>query len=68
MPPQALAGERVPVLYYLAGLTCSEETFVIKAGAQRFGLDRRPHGTSVQPGQICVRVTEYVFEHRRPVS
>ena len=27
--------ERVPVLYYLAGLTCTEETFVIKAGAQR---------------------------------
>jgi S-formylglutathione hydrolase len=25
----------VPVLYYLAGLTCTEETFAIKAGAQR---------------------------------
>jgi S-formylglutathione hydrolase len=25
----------VPVLYWLAGLTCNEETFVIKAGAQR---------------------------------
>jgi S-formylglutathione hydrolase len=35
LPPRALQGERVPVLYYLAGLTCSEETFVIKAGAQR---------------------------------
>src|SRR5258708_38639207 len=33
-PPQA-AGGRVPVLYYLAGLTCTEETFAIKAGAQR---------------------------------
>jgi len=33
-PPQAQAGP-VPVLYYLAGLTCSEETFPIKAGAQR---------------------------------
>jgi S-formylglutathione hydrolase len=33
-PPQARHG-RVPVLYYLAGLTCTEETFVIKAGAQR---------------------------------
>lgn len=33
-PPQAEQG-RVPVLYYLAGLTCSEETFMIKAGAQR---------------------------------
>jgi S-formylglutathione hydrolase len=34
VPPQA--SERpVPVLYYLAGLTCTEETFMIKAGAQR---------------------------------
>ena len=33
-PPQAERG-KVPVLYYLAGLTCTEETFVIKAGAQR---------------------------------
>jgi S-formylglutathione hydrolase len=32
-PPQAKAG-RVPVLYYLAGLTCTEETFPIKAHAQ----------------------------------
>jgi S-formylglutathione hydrolase len=35
LPPAALAGRRVPVLYYLAGLTCTEETFAIKAGAQR---------------------------------
>jgi S-formylglutathione hydrolase len=33
-PPQAARG-RVPVLFYLAGLTCTEETFAIKAGAQR---------------------------------
>ncbi len=33
-PPQAEGG-RVPVLFYLAGLTCNEETFAIKAGAQR---------------------------------
>src|ERR1700719_5118319 len=32
-PPQAKAG-KVPVLYYLAGLTCTEETFSIKAHAQ----------------------------------
>jgi S-formylglutathione hydrolase len=31
-PPQVSAGP-VPVLYYLAGLTCSEETFVTKACA-----------------------------------
>ncbi len=27
---------KVPVLTYLAGLTCTEETFTIKAGAQRY--------------------------------
>jgi S-formylglutathione hydrolase len=35
LPPAALAGATVPVLYYLAGLTCTEETFAAKAGAQR---------------------------------
>jgi len=34
LPPQART-RPVPVLYYLAGLTCTEETFVIKGGAQR---------------------------------
>lgn len=38
LPPQA-AGGRVPVLYYLAGLTCTEETFMIKAGAQRVAAE-----------------------------
>jgi S-formylglutathione hydrolase len=39
MPPAASAGTRVPALYYLAGLTCTEETFVIKAGAQRLAAE-----------------------------
>lgn len=37
-PPQAAAGP-VPVLIYLAGLTCDETTFMIKAGAQRLAAD-----------------------------
>jgi len=37
-PPQARQGP-VPVLYYLAGLTCTEETFTIKAGAQRLAAE-----------------------------
>jgi len=37
-PPQAQSG-RVPVLYYLAGLTCTEETFMIKGGAQRVAAE-----------------------------
>ncbi|KUE89235.1 S-formylglutathione hydrolase [Cupriavidus necator] len=39
LPPQAQAGGKVPVLFYLAGLTCTEETFMIKAGAQRFAAE-----------------------------
>ncbi len=59
LPPQALAGERRPALVYLAGLTCTEETFPIKAGAQRIaareGLilvapDTSPRGANV-PGE-----------------
>lgn len=38
VPPQA-AAERLPALYYLAGLTCTEETFMIKAGALRLAAD-----------------------------
>jgi S-formylglutathione hydrolase len=38
-PPAALRGERVPVLYYLAGLTCTEETFATKSGAQRLAAE-----------------------------
>jgi S-formylglutathione hydrolase len=34
LPPQSKTG-KVPVLYYLAGLTCTEETFPIKAHAQQ---------------------------------
>ncbi len=38
VPPQAEQGP-VPVLFYLAGLTCTEETFMIKAGAQRLAAE-----------------------------
>lgn len=35
LPPAALDGQPCQVLYWLSGLTCNEETFPIKAGAQR---------------------------------
>lgn len=38
VPPQAEQG-RVPVLFFLAGLTCTEETFMVKAGAQRLAAE-----------------------------
>ena len=34
LPPQARSG-KVPVLYFLSGLTCTEETFCIKSHAQQ---------------------------------
>ncbi len=34
-PPQALS-QTVPILYFLSGLTCTEENFMVKAGAQKF--------------------------------
>lgn len=38
LPPQA-EHEPVPLVIYLAGLTCTEETFPIKAGAQRVAAE-----------------------------
>src|SRR6516162_9051520 len=34
LPEPALLGEKCPVLYWLSGLTCSEQNFITKAGAQ----------------------------------
>ena len=39
LPPQAVMGEKVPALLFLAGLTCTEETFMVKAGAQRLAAE-----------------------------
>jgi S-formylglutathione hydrolase len=38
VPPQARNG-KVPVLYYLSGLTCTEETFAVKAHAQQVAAE-----------------------------
>ena len=34
LPPAALQEQRCPVLYWLSGLTCTEQNFITKAGAQ----------------------------------
>ena len=44
LPPTALQGERCPVLYWLSGLTCTEQNFITKAGAQQFAAE---HGLIV---------------------
>lgn len=38
LPPQA-ANEPVPVLYWLSGLTCTDENFMQKAGAMRLAAE-----------------------------
>ena len=59
--PAAPAAARLPAMFYLAGLTCTEETFMIKAGAQRFAAhegmiliapDTSPRNTGV-PGETA---------------
>ncbi len=56
LPPAALRGEACPVLYWLSGLTCTEQNFITKAGAQahasRHGVivvapDTSPRGAQV---------------------
>ena len=44
LPPQAKAGAKLPVLYWLSGLTCTEQNFITKAGAQRYAAE---HGAIV---------------------
>ncbi len=39
LPPKAVAGHKVPAVLYLAGLTCTEETFMTKAAAQRLAAE-----------------------------
>ncbi len=39
LPPQAERGAKLPVLYWLSGLTCTDENFMQKAGAQRVAAE-----------------------------
>ncbi|MDO5505378.1 MAG: S-formylglutathione hydrolase [Pseudoxanthomonas suwonensis] len=59
LPPQAAEG-RCPVLYWLSGLTCTEQNFISKAGAQQFAAehgviivapDTSPRGEGVADGE-----------------
>ncbi|PTV97268.1 S-formylglutathione hydrolase [Rhodobacter aestuarii] len=54
--PAHAAGERLPVIYWLSGLTCNEQNFITKAGAQQFAAqhgvilvapDTSPRGADV---------------------
>ena len=69
LPPQARQGA-VPAVMYLAGLTCNEETFMVKGGAQRvaaaLGLaliapDTSPRGAGV-PGEQGLHLGEALLQ------
>jgi S-formylglutathione hydrolase len=58
LPPTAKQG-RVPAVYWLSGLTCTEENFSVKSGAQRYAAelgvaliipDTSPRGVNI-PGE-----------------
>ncbi|WP_322056384.1 S-formylglutathione hydrolase [Paraburkholderia sp. J63] len=44
LPEQALRGQECPVLYWLSGLTCTEQNFITKSGVQRYAAQ---HGVIV---------------------
>jgi S-formylglutathione hydrolase len=58
-PPQAERGP-VPVLYWLSGLTCTEENFVQKAGAQRLAAE---HGFLLVAPDTSPRGLDLPGEH-----
>jgi len=39
LPSVALRGQPCPVLYWLSGLTCTEQNFITKSGAQRYAAE-----------------------------
>lgn len=39
LPPQAVQGEKCPALLWLSGLTCNEQNFITKAGAQAIAAE-----------------------------
>ncbi|KAL0850239.1 hypothetical protein ABMA28_012090 [Loxostege sticticalis] len=58
LPPQAEGDVKLPVIFYLSGLTCTEQNFITKSGFQRYaaehgiivvGPDTSPRGVKV-PG------------------
>ena len=70
LPPAALEGKPCSALFYLAGLTCTEDTFAIKAHAQRMAArlslilispDTSPRGEGVARAIIGILVRVQAF-------
>lgn len=60
VPPQAAAGGKLPVLYFLSGLTCNWENFTVKAGAQRYAAE---HGLILVAPDTSPRGLDLPGEH-----
>jgi S-formylglutathione hydrolase len=57
LPSDAIEGNKLPVVYWLSGLTCNEQNFITKAGAQRVAAklnliivnpDTSPRGCNIE--------------------
>jgi len=59
LPPQA-SQQSVPVLYWLSGLTCTDENFMQKAGAQRVAAEL---GLAIVCPDTSPRGTDFPGEH-----
>ncbi|MBV1788451.1 S-formylglutathione hydrolase [Marinobacterium sp. D7] len=59
LPPQA-QNQSVPVLYWLSGLTCTDENFTQKAGAQRLAAEL---GMAIVCPDTSPRGTDFPGEH-----
>ena len=46
-----VANEKLPVLYWLSGLTCNEQNFITKSGMQRYAAEHRSEERRV--GKEC---------------
>lgn len=60
LPPQAKEGGECATLFYLSGLTCTEENVTTKAGAQRYCAE---HGLVFVCPDTSPRGTDYPGEH-----
>ncbi|MHA7836730.1 MAG: S-formylglutathione hydrolase [bacterium] len=58
--PPAADSRPVPVLYFLSGLTCTEENFTVKAGAQRSAAE---HGIALVAPDTSPRGLDLPGEH-----
>ncbi|MFT5116722.1 MAG: S-formylglutathione hydrolase, partial [Kiritimatiellia bacterium] len=59
LPPQA-ENQSVPVLYWLSGLSCTDENFTQKAGAQRIAAEL---GMAIVCPDTSPRGTDFPEEH-----